>query len=55
MKHILTLLVVLFLVSMCAQAQTEGFAGRPITNNLSMQTGNTLNAGEFSIGIGPVE
>jgi hypothetical protein len=40
---------------MCAQAQTEGFAGRPITNNLSMQTGNTLNAGEFSIGIGPVE
>jgi hypothetical protein len=36
-------------------AQEEGFAGRPITSNLSMPTGNTLHAGEFSVGIGPVE
>ncbi|MDT8323377.1 MAG: hypothetical protein RRA94_04625 [Bacteroidota bacterium] len=55
MKHVLALLFVFALVSVTAQAQTEGFAGRPITNNLSMPTGNTLNAGEFSIGIGPVE
>ena len=55
MKHILTVLIVFFLASTCSLAQTEGFAGRPITNNLSMQTGNTLNAGEFSVGIGPVE
>ena len=31
-----------------------GFNGRPITNNLSMPTGYTLNQGEFTIGIGPV-
>ncbi len=55
MRYILTALCLVFVMSSHAIAQKEGFDGRPITNNLSMPTGNTLNAGEFSIGIGPVE
>lgn len=55
MKHVCILLLLFFLAAPDALAQKEGFEGRPITNNLYMPTGNTLNAGEFSIGIGPVE
>ena len=36
-----------------AAAQT-GFKGRPITNNISMPTGYTVNRGEFLVGIGPI-
>ncbi len=32
----------------------EGFKGRPITNNLSMPTGYTLNKGEFTVGLGSI-
>jgi len=31
-----------------------GFQNRPIINNLGMNTGHTLNKGEFIIGIGPI-
>lgn len=55
MKLLYTFVLVLILTTGPLMAQEEGFAGRPITSNLSMPTGNTLNAGEFSVGLGPVE
>ncbi|HUU06771.1 MAG TPA: caspase family protein [Patescibacteria group bacterium] len=33
---------------------SKGFVGRPITTNVSMPTGRTLNQGELVIGLGPV-
>ncbi|MBN1448801.1 MAG: hypothetical protein JXA28_12800 [Bacteroidetes bacterium] len=56
MKSVSICVLTVLLVTSAAFAQErEGFAGRPITSNLFMPTGNTLNSGEFSIGIGPVE
>ncbi|MCB2205215.1 porin family protein [bacterium] len=55
MRSVYTIVFLLVFAATSAYSQQEGFAGRPITNNLSMPTGNTLHAGEFSIGIGPVE
>lgn len=55
MKLLYTFALVLILTAGPLMAQEEGFAGRPITSNLSMPTGNTLHAGEFSVGIGPIE
>ncbi|MBR9974279.1 MAG: hypothetical protein KFF77_01740 [Bacteroidetes bacterium] len=55
MKLFCTVVLAAFFAASPLLAQEEGFAGRPITSNLSMPTGNTLHAGEFSIGIGPVE
>jgi hypothetical protein len=55
MKLLYTFAFMLLLTAGPLMAQEEGFAGRPITSNLSMPTGNTLHAGEFSVGIGPVE
>lgn len=55
MRYCLTVLLLIALMDTVDAQEREGFAGRPITGNLSMPTGNTLNAGEFSVGIGPVE
>ena len=55
MKSFLTLVLLTFIAVAPLQAQEEGFAGRPITTNLSMPTGNTLHGGEFTIGLGPIE
>ena len=32
----------------------KGFEGRPITSNITMSTGFTLNKGEFLVGLGPI-
>lgn len=55
MKTFCSLILLLTLIASPLYAQETGFAGRPITSNLSMPTGNTLHGGEFSVGIGPVE
>ncbi len=55
MKLFYIVVFALAILAMPLSAQQEGFAGRPITTNLGMPTGNTLHAGEFTIGIGPVE
>lgn len=55
MKLLYTLALLVTLSASPLLAQEEGFAGRPVTSNFSMHTGNTLHAGEFSVGIGPVE
>lgn len=55
MKLFTMFVLALAFMALPLQAQEDGFAGRPITSNLSMPTGNTLHAGEFTIGIGPVE
>lgn len=55
MKLLYTFALVLIMSAGPLMAQEEGFAGRPITTNLSMSTGNTLHAGEFAVGLGPVE
>lgn len=49
-KVLLTLAVCLVMVS--ALFADEGFEGRPINNNIWMETGHTLNRGEFIIGLG---
>ncbi len=55
MKTILTFGVVfLLLVFSSTVFAQEGFANRPITNNLWTPTGYTLNKGEFTVGIGPI-
>jgi hypothetical protein len=43
-----------FLVSASSGFAEEGFEGRPITNNLWMPTGYTLNRGEFAVGLGSI-
>ncbi len=53
-KSIFLSLLTLMLCSFSFAQETEGFEGRPITENISMQTGYTLNEGEFEIGIGPM-
>ncbi|MFZ1729097.1 MAG: hypothetical protein WBQ23_06985 [Bacteroidota bacterium] len=55
MRVFYTVVIALVIMAFPLQAQQEGFAGRPITTNLSMPTGNTLHDGEFTIGIGPLE
>lgn len=48
-------LIIVLLFAFTATAFAEvGFEGRPITNNLWMPTGYTLNSGEFLIGLGPI-
>jgi len=51
-----TLFVVGFaLLLLTSSVFAEGnFKGRPITNNIDMPTGNTLNKGEFIVGLGPI-
>ena len=41
------------LIIECSFAEGN-FKGKPITNNIDMPTGNTLNEGEFTVGIGPI-
>jgi hypothetical protein len=49
------LIIGIVLIGMLSSAFAEvGFRGRPITNNLSMPTGYTLNQNEFVVGIGPI-
>ena len=55
MRLFCTLVLAVLFAASPLLAQEEGFAGRPITSNLFMPTGNTLHAGEFSVGLGPVE
>jgi len=52
MKKILCCLIVL--LSASALFADAGFQGRPITNNVVMPTGHTLNQGEMQLGIGPL-
>lgn len=48
-------LVVGLIVCFASTAFTQvGFEGRPITSNIWMPTGYTLNSGEFIVGIGPI-
>ena len=53
MKKVLIACLVLVFAASAAFAQV-GFRGRPITNNVWMPTGYTLNGGEFIIGIGSI-
>jgi len=53
MKRLLTVLILLSLASGSLFAEV-GFKGRPITTNISMQTGYTLNKSEFYVGIGTI-
>jgi opacity protein-like surface antigen len=46
--------LVIFSAAFAESADLEGFQGRPIINNVWMQTGYSLNKGEFIIGIGPI-
>jgi hypothetical protein len=55
MKLFLSVMLTFTFLALPLHAQEDGFAGRPITSNLSMPTGNTLHGGEFSVGLGPVE
>ncbi len=48
----LMILVVVCIISVGGTFAKEGFEGRPINNNIWIETGNTLNRGEFSIGLG---
>lgn len=54
MKRLLYLAIGFTLIVSSAFAE-EGFKGRPITNNIWMATGYTLNKGEFIVGLGPIE
>ncbi len=45
---------IVFVLLGCSASAEEGFEGRPITNNLWMHTGYTLNRAEFTVGIGSV-
>ncbi len=53
MKNVLLAFLVFFIFTLGVQSQ-EGFKGRPITSNVWMETGYTLNSGEFMIGLGPI-
>jgi len=53
MKQIIIIAVLLGCLSFGAYAE-KGFDGRPITNNISMPTGFTLNRGEFIVGLGNI-
>jgi len=53
MKKLFIGFLALFILATGAQAK-EGFKDRPITSNVWMQTGYTLNSGEFKIGLGPI-
>ncbi len=50
---IIVIAVLLGCLSFGAYAE-KGFDGRPITNNISMPTGFTLNRGEFKVGLGNI-
>jgi hypothetical protein len=54
MNKLFAIGLVLLVFASSALAE-EGFEGRPITNNVWMHTGYTLNKGEFIVGIGPIE
>ena len=53
MNRILSILVGATIMTTASLAE-EGFRNRPITNNLSMPTGYTLHANEFTVGLGTV-
>lgn len=53
MKQIIIIAVLMGCLFFGAYAE-KGFDGRPITNNISMPTGFTLNRGEFLVGIGNI-
>jgi hypothetical protein len=53
MKKWIVISLIIIIVSTSAFAEV-GFRGRPITNNLMMPTGYTMNQNEFMVGIGPV-
>jgi len=53
-RFVLVLAISMFIGTQTFAQQRDGFAGRPITENLFMQTGNTLHKGEFIIGLGPI-
>ena len=54
MKKMLIIGLLILFFTTSGLAQQVGFQGRPITNNLVMPTGYTLNQGEFIVGIGPI-
>ena len=50
-----TLIFCSIIIFLCASTfAKDGFDGRPITNNISMPTGYTVNKGEFLVGLGPI-
>ena len=51
-----TYYIISLLLILCSTgfAGKNGFEGRPITDNIWMPTGNTLNRAEFDVGLGPV-
>lgn len=50
-----TLIICSIIVFLCSSTfAKDGFEGRPITNNISMPTGYTVNKGEFLVGLGPI-
>lgn len=53
MKKPFIIALLLIIVTSSSFAEV-GFKGRPITNNVMMPTGYTLNRGEFVIGIGSI-
>jgi hypothetical protein len=53
MKKLVIISLVLLVFSLSVFAE-DGFKNRPITNNIDMPTGFTLNRGEFELGIGSV-
>jgi hypothetical protein len=53
MKRSIIFAVLIIVLALGSFAQ-EGFQGRPITNNVRMSTGYTLNKGEFTIGLGSI-
>lgn len=46
-------IMIIFIIATSSFAQV-GFKGRPITNNITMPTGYSLNRGEILVGLGPV-
>jgi hypothetical protein len=53
MKKLVIISLVLLALSLTMFSE-DGFEDRPITTNINMPTGYTLNRGEFQVGIGPV-
>ncbi|MGD2091235.1 MAG: hypothetical protein PVH61_33980 [Candidatus Aminicenantes bacterium] len=50
-----TVIIASIFIFLCAGTfAKEGFDGRPITNNISMPTGYSVNKGEFLVGLGPI-
>lgn len=53
MKRMILIGLMIMGISISVAAE-DGFFGRPITDNVSMKTGFSLNRGEFTVGIGSI-